>query len=140
MASTNVHPLIALLEQDKRYKLDAYQFVRDALDYAQSVMQMPTQEAGDSGRSVERHITGQQLCEAIRQYALQQYGFLAKAVLNSWGVYSTGDFGEIVYNLIRIKLMKKSKTDRREDFDDVYIFEGAFEPDFSTEEEDDVPF
>ena len=61
--------------------------------------------AGEEG---ERHITGQQLCEAIRKYALEQYGFMAKTVLNSWGVFSTGDFGEIVYNLIRIKHMKRS--------------------------------
>jgi len=139
MASTNVHPLVALLEQDKRYKLDAYQFVRDALDYAQTVIQMPTQDTGESSPSVERHITGQQLCEAIRLYAVEQYGLLAKAVLNSWGIYNTGDFGEIVYNLIRIKQMKKSKTDRREDFDNVYEFEGAFEPDFAVED-DECPF
>jgi len=139
MASTNVHPLIALLEQDKRYKLDAYQFVRDALDYAQSVIQMPTQDTGESSPSVERHITGQQLCEAIRLYAVEQYGLLAKAVLNSWGIHNTGDFGEIVYNLIRIKQMKKSKTDRREDFDNVYEFDGAFEPDFAVED-DECPF
>lgn len=139
MASPNVHPLIALLEQDKRYKLEAYQFVRDALDYAQTVIHMPTQDTGESNPSVERHITGQQLCEAIRLYAVEQFGFLAKAVLNSWGVYTTGDFGEIVYNLIRIKQMKKSKTDRREDFDDVYPFEGAFEPDFAVED-DECPF
>jgi len=139
MASTNVHPLIALLEQDKRYKLDAYQFVRDALDYAQSVIQMPTQDTGESSPSVERHITGQQLCEAIRLYAVEQYGLLAKAVLNSWGIHKTGDFGEIVYNLIRIKQMKKSKTDRREDFDNVYEFDGAFEPDFAVED-DECPF
>lgn len=139
MASPNVHPLIALLEQDKRYKLEAYQFVRDALDYAQTVIQMPTHDTGESNPSVERHITGQQLCEAIRLYAIEQFGFLAKAVLNSWGVHSTGDFGEIVYNLIRIKQMKKSKSDRREDFDDCYPFEGAFEPDFAVED-DECPF
>jgi|JI9StandDraft_2_1071091.scaffolds.fasta_scaffold09686_4 uncharacterized repeat protein (TIGR04138 family) len=139
MGNSNVHPLLALLEQDRRYKLEAYQFVRDALDYAQSVIQMPTQDTGESHPGVERHITGQQLCEAIRLYAVDQFGFLAKAVLNSWGVYNTGDFGEIVYNLIRIKQMKKSKTDRREDFDDVYPFEGAFEPDFAIED-DECPF
>jgi uncharacterized repeat protein (TIGR04138 family) len=51
---------------------------------------------------------------------------MAKTVLNSWGVNSTGDFGEIVYNLIAIKEMRKSEADRREDFDDVYDFEEAF--------------
>jgi len=45
-------------------------------------------------------------------------------------VHRTGDFGEIVYNLIRIKHMKKSELDRREDFDDAYEFATAFEPVF----------
>jgi uncharacterized repeat protein (TIGR04138 family) len=70
------------------------------------------------------------LCQAIREYAVDQYGYLAKTVLNSWGIHNTGDFGEIVYNLIRIKEMRKSKSDRREDFDDQYDFDTAFMPRF----------
>ena len=81
----------------------------------------------DAEPRVERHLTGQQLCEAIRQYAVEQYGYMAKVVLNSWGLHTTGDFGEIVYNLIRIGMMKKSESDRREDFDDCYDFDEAFQ-------------
>jgi uncharacterized repeat protein (TIGR04138 family) len=51
-------------------------------------------------------------------------------VLESWGVRTTGDFGEIVYNLIDIGLMKKSTSDRREDFDNVFDFTQAFEQEF----------
>jgi uncharacterized repeat protein (TIGR04138 family) len=81
-------------------------------------------------REPQRHVTGQDLCEAIRRYALRQYGYMAKTVLNSWGVCSTGDFGELVYNLIRIGRMRKTKEDRREDFDDQYDFRTAFQEDF----------
>ncbi|MEC8554421.1 MAG: Minf_1886 family protein [Planctomycetota bacterium] len=119
------HPIVELLEQDQRYDFEAYQFVRDALQYAQEIMQMPAEEG-----ATDSHISGQQLCEAIRLHGIEQFGFLSKLVLNSWGVYSTGDFGEIVYNLIRIKHMKKSDSDRREHFDDVYDFSEAFEPVF----------
>ena len=66
------------------------------------------------------------MCEAARQYALEQYGYMAKTVLNSWGIHSTGDFGEIVFNLIRIGQMRKTPHDRREDFDNVYDFDEAF--------------
>jgi uncharacterized repeat protein (TIGR04138 family) len=55
---------------------------------------------------------------------------MAKVVLNSWGVYTTGDFGEIVYNWIRLGEMKKSEHDRREDFDDVFDFNEAFQQHF----------
>ena len=125
--SDKIHPIVELLQQDQRYHIEAYQFVREALAYAQEILKMPSEAECGQG---EQHITGQQLCEAIRQYALEQYGFMAKTVLNSWGVFATGDFGEIVYNLIRIKHMKRSKSDRREDFDGVYDFANAFEPVF----------
>lgn len=125
-------PLAELFKHDKRYRIDAYAFVFDALNFAQKEMglgqQRPSEplEAGEveeASSGGERHITGQQLCEAIRQYAQQQYGYLAKCVLNSWGVHSTSDFGEIVFNLIRYKQMRKTKEDRREDFNDVFDFE-----------------
>ena len=86
----------------------------------------------------ERHLTGQQLCEALRQYALDQYGYMAKTVLNSWGLQTTSDFGEIVYNMIREKLMKKSETDRREDFDDVYGFDTALQQNYDISLPDDA--
>ncbi len=135
-----------LLQSDPRYKFEAYQFVREALAYAHEHLQVTEssqrvrQQPGSSSdepsppapASAGQHITGQQLCEACRQYGLQQYGYLTGMVLGSWGVHSTSDFGEIVYNLIRIEQMRKSESDRREDFDDVYSFETAFEPHFDT--------
>jgi uncharacterized repeat protein (TIGR04138 family) len=148
--SDSLHPLAELLRQDRRYKLDAYLFVFEALNYAQKVLGMGTETATSTGKKpakrpkpagkgkaaakgkptegeaepeTERHLTGQQLCEAIRQYALEQYGLMAKCVLNSWGVHQTGDFGEIVFNLIKIDQMRKTDQDRREDFDNVYDFD-----------------
>ena len=125
--SKQIHPLIRLLQEDRRYTIEAYQFVREALDYGQT--------GGVAGRKAslqtpptpgEAHLTGQQLCEAVRRFAIEQYGFMAKIVLNRWGIQSTSDLGEIVYNLIRILEMKKSDSDCREDFDNVYDFDDAF--------------
>ncbi|MEO1618285.1 MAG: Minf_1886 family protein [Planctomycetota bacterium] len=121
-----------LLKDDARYKYEAYQFIREALQFAHE--NGPELSTDSEEESVERprpkHITGQQLCQACRRYAVEQYGYLARMVLASWGVESTSDFGEIVYNLIRIEQMRKSDSDRREDFNDVYSFDGAFEPEF----------
>ena len=128
--------LLKLVESDQRYTLDAYLFVRDGLSYAQEVLQIPDKGAkGEEDVALEdpeddRHLSGQQLCHALRHYALDQYGYLAKTVLASWGVCSTSDFGEVVYNMIREKLMKKSESDRREDFDDVYDFDVALQKQF----------
>ena len=137
-----------LLREDPRYKLDAYILVYEGLAYAQKVLnwgtERPEEEIDPSTKSKapkhdqppaqrERHLTGQELSEAIRIYALQQYGMMARLVLNNLGIYRTGDFGEIVYNLIRIGEMGKTKDDRREDFDDVYDFEEAFDRAFKIE-------
>jgi uncharacterized repeat protein (TIGR04138 family) len=66
----------------------------------------------------------------MRRYAHQQYGYLAKQVLNHWGITSTGDFGEIVFNLIEIGQMRKTSDDRREDFDEVFDFDEGFRHSF----------
>ena len=128
-----------LLRQDRRYKLDAYAFVFESLRYGHEKLGMgapqPTErskprrsraagaEPPEDDDEAERHLTGQQLCEAIRQYALDQYGLMAKTVLNTWGVTKTGDFGEIVFNLIRVGQMRKTEHDRREHFDEVFDFD-----------------
>jgi uncharacterized repeat protein (TIGR04138 family) len=82
-------------------------------------------------KAAERHLTGQQLCEAARVYAMRQYGYLAKTVLGSWGITRTDDIGEIVYNMIAIGQMRKTRTDRREDFNDVYDFDEALSREYS---------
>ena len=132
------HPIAELLKEDDRYVFDAYVFVFEALNFAQNVLQMDEEtpvETTDEGledeeEQVERHITGQQLCEAIRKYALEQYGYMAKDVLGSWGIHATDDFGEIVFNLIRIEQMRKTPRDRLEDFQGVYDFDEAFRQGF----------
>ena len=128
-----------LLNQDKRFKLEAYQFIRESLQYAHEHLRTETDSpAAGLEKAGPHHVTGQELCEACRLYAIEQYGYLAKIVLANWGIHSTSDFGELVYNLIRIEQMRKSDSDRREEFDDVYAFDDAFEPefDFATNDED----
>jgi len=134
------HPISQVLKEDKRYKLEAYEFVRDSLSYAQEVMGLGVSDDRQEGESqaVERHLTGQQLCEASRRYALEQYGLMAKTVLKSWGIHGTTDLGEIVYNLIRIDMMKKSEHDRREDFDEVFDFDQGFDQKFEFTAPDEI--
>ena len=154
------HPLAKFIREDGRYRFDAYVFVFESLSYAQKYLNKgggPTVEdsddddsddgdvetdedddellgeidpAADNDDEPERHVTGQELCESIRLYALDQFGYMAKCVLNSWGVHETGDFGEIVFNLIRIGKMKRSESDQREDFDNVYEFDKVFQQRF----------
>ena len=111
-------------------ELTADELLADDLDDDLDLDEEPEEAPTDSPPRRAPHLTGQQLCQGIREYALEQYGLMAKIVLNSWGIRSTGDFGEIVYNLIAIGSMKKSPSDRREDFDNVYDFDEAFRQNF----------
>ena len=125
--------MFEIIENDSRYPVEAYQFVREALAYASDNMELDLQEfdrfSDEDNPAVERHFTGQQLCEAIRRYAINQFGYMAKVVLRTWNVDSTSCFGDLVYNMIDAEMMKKSESDRREDFNDVYEFEHVFEAD-----------
>jgi uncharacterized repeat protein (TIGR04138 family) len=51
-------------------------------------------------------------------------------VLNSWGIHGTSDFGEIVFNLIRIGQMRKTPSDTVIDFHDIYDFDVALKQQF----------
>jgi uncharacterized repeat protein (TIGR04138 family) len=104
------------------------------LTYAQEVLGLghSAGEASDTELAgVVRHVTGQQLCLALKRLAHEQYGYMAKLVLATWGIRSTSDFGEIVYNLIKIGEMSKSDDDRREDFDEVFDFDEALVRDYA---------
>ena len=135
--SDEPHALHQLLGKDTRYHVDAYVFVREALAFAADSLELGSandvsdvaDEEVEQNRR-ERHLSGQQLCEAIRQYALKQYGYMSKIVLNGWGVTETSDFGEIVYNMIEVGIMKKSSKDKKSHFDDVFEFDDAFEQRF----------
>lgn len=111
-----------ICKEDPRYDRRAYDFVRLGLDYAAKEMtKRDTERARNS-----RHVTGQELSLGLRQYALDQYGPLAKTVLAAWGIQACEDFGEIVYNLIEYGLLSKTESDKKEDFAGVYTFDEAF--------------
>jgi uncharacterized repeat protein (TIGR04138 family) len=106
--------LKAVASSDGRYPLDAYRFVYQALDHTLR------------GIGCKRHVTGRELCEGIRDLALEQFGALAVMVFDRWGVRKTADFGAIVFNLVAAELMSRSENDSPADFDDVFDFREAF--------------
>ena len=109
-----------ILAKDSRYPREAYQFVREGLDYTQHKM------ARMSGAKEPRHVTGRELTDGMRQYALETYGPMAGLLLDEWGIRSTEDFGEIVFNLVENNLLAKTEKDTRDVFAGGYDFEEAF--------------
>jgi uncharacterized repeat protein (TIGR04138 family) len=76
------------------------------------------------------HISGQTLCHGLKQRAIENWGRLAKLVLNQSGVHSTNDYGQIVYLMIKHKWMRAQPSDSPEDFYDVYDFDTVFKDQF----------
>lgn len=108
-----------IVARDPRYDRAAYLFVREALEFTQKRVQRAAK-----GRL--RHVTGQELLEGIRAYALEEFGPMAKLVLNEWGIHTCEDFGEIVFNMVDAQVLAKTDQDSREDFRDGYDFDEAF--------------
>src|SRR6185295_10255092 len=119
-----------ILRKDPRYQRDAYHFVREALDHTQKTVAKATREGGRQDTDEERHVTGAELLEGIRVHALGQFGPMTLTVLQEWGLRRCEDFGEIVFNMIEIKSLKKTDQDTREDFKPGYDFEEAFRQPF----------
>lgn len=99
---------------DPRYKADSYEFVMQALYFTQ--------------KKIKRngHISGKELLEGIRDFAIEQYGVMARTVLEHWGITKTQDFGSIVFNLVDKKILSRTEADSIDDFKDVYDFKIAF--------------
>ncbi|MBX3394989.1 MAG: hypothetical protein KF841_06440 [Phycisphaerae bacterium] len=77
-------------------------------------------------QKLNRHVEGSELCWGLRDLALEKWGAMAPAVLNSWGIFRTLDFGRMVFALVENNLLQKQPEDRIEDFQNVFDFEAAF--------------
>ncbi len=112
-----------ILARDERYAREAYLFVREALDHTQKMIGRPP-------RNEIRHVSGGQLLEGARDYALNHFGPMALTVLEEWGIRSCEDVGEIVFNMVETNLLAKTEEDTREDFKGKFSFEEAFRKPF----------
>ena len=111
--------LDSIIASDSRYARDAYVFLRDALDYTTK------QQKKIKGTSV-RHVSGPELLEGVRQYALKEFGPMVMTVFGYWGLHACEDIGHMVFNLIGAGIFGKTDEDSIEDFKNVYQFEDVF--------------
>ena len=138
MSTGHNSELLELARSDDRFACEAYEFLGFALAYTQKQLGKAPLPSGEKGEHDMKtyHVTGQQLLEGIREFALQQFGMMAPVVFRLWGVQRTSDFGEMVYRLIDAGLWHKSPDDRLGDFEDLYDFDEVFVRDFKFDEED----
>ncbi|MCP4376046.1 MAG: hypothetical protein GY794_07725 [bacterium] len=116
-----------VIRKDGRYPLEAYAFLHDALGHAVSdVYGSDVPLAQDPEAEGAHHVSGEQLCYAMRDLAIERWGRLAEPVLSKWNIHATIDLGNMVYLLVDNLFMRKTDDDSVEDFRDVYLFKDAF--------------
>jgi uncharacterized repeat protein (TIGR04138 family) len=140
--------LARVTAQDSRYSIEAYAFVLESLNLARQRKLKERERQREQAREARArkearreqakeaegkpddsgHVNGRELCEAARRLALHHYGLMAILVLEQWGIRSTSDIGELVYNLIASGDLDKTPTDRRSDFDDVFDLAAELQP------------
>ncbi|MFC1497112.1 Minf_1886 family protein [Verrucomicrobiota bacterium] len=115
-----------IISKDPRYDAEAYSFTREAVDFTVKTLDKPIE-------GPDRHISGRELLDGIRQYALQEFGPMALTVFRIWGINNTSDFGEMVFALVDSGVLGKTEQDNKEDFANGYDFNEAFAKPFLPE-------
>ena len=103
-----------ICQKDSRYKEGAYEFVMESLHYTQKKLHR------------SHHVTGGELLDGIKELLLNKFGPMTLTVLNHWGIQSTQDFGNIVFNLVENRVLSKTVEDCLEHFRDRFNFDETF--------------
>lgn len=116
-----------------RYPMDAFLFVQRGLDFTVNRLHGEAEDElfGDiepAEYESQRHVSGQDLCAGLRDFAIKEYGLLARTVLRRWNITSCRDFGQMVFAMVDGGLMRKTEDDTIHDFNNVFDFASAFEP------------
>ena len=106
-------------DQDNRFGKGAYYFIREALDHTLKCMEKNNQDKGG-------HVSGNELLEGIREYALERFGPMTLTLMDHWNIRKCRDFGEIVFNLVEHGILGRTENDSLEDFEGGYDFQQAF--------------
>lgn len=114
--------LLAARRRDTRYRLAAYRFVlTEGIEFTM-------REHLGIPRGEYRHMTGREIAEGLRELALREFGPLAYDVWKWWGITTTRDWGEVIFNMIAVGLLNANEDDHPEDFDDIYDVREALSP------------
>ncbi len=110
--------VVAILKRDSRFDAHAYFFLKDALDFT-------LKRSAEANGGQARHVSGPDLLQGFREFALEQFGPMAATLMTEWGVRKCQDVGDMVFLLIDEQVFGKQDTDRREDFSEIFDFEDA---------------
>ncbi len=127
--------LSTVAARDSRYAIEGYLFVFDALEFTRGLR---NERGSDAFRTesttllsdeVAEHVTGRELCLGVCRLSRAQFGLLAWSILTEWGIRTTADLGEIVFNLIAAGDLETTPSDSRADFDRLFDLEETLRAD-----------
>lgn len=110
--------VVSILKRDKRFDPHAYFFLKDALDFT-----LKRIAEGNGGQA--RHVSGPELLEGYRDFALVQFGPMASTLMTEWGIRKCQDVGDMVFQLIEEQVFGKQESDKKEDFSEAFDFEAS---------------
>ncbi len=117
------------------YAVDAFLFVQRGLEFTvrrihgeEPARAVYEDDPATPDTPHSRHISGQELCLGLCDFAKREYGLMARSVLARWRVQRSEDFGRIVFAMVDGGLMHKTQEDTIADFIDVFSFDEAFSP------------
>lgn len=108
-----------IINRDARFDVDAYHFLKQALDHTVSEI---AKNAPDSSQ----HVTAADLLLGFRDLALKEFGPMAGPLFAEWGITCCSDIGDMVFLLISEGMFGKQDSDSRDDFVELYDFDQAF--------------
>lgn len=115
--------IVALTRDDPRYAYEAYEFVCEAVTFTQERLGRLPEE--DDDPDADYHVTGAELARGACELAVLEFGMMAPTVFRLWGINSTDDIGQLVFNLIRANRLSKSDRDEPDDFHDLFDLDRA---------------
>ena len=109
--------------KDDRLGKGAYYFIREALDHTLKKLEK-------ADRTNKGHVSGNELLNGIRDYALDRFGPMTMTLMEHWNISKCRDFGDIVFNLVDHGILGRTENDSLDDFEGGYNFKEAFEHPF----------
>jgi uncharacterized repeat protein (TIGR04138 family) len=100
---------------DSRYGRDGYAFVMDSLDFTMRLI------------GERRHVSAAELVRGLCAHAKERFGLMAYTVLSTWGIKTSDDVGELVFQLIGAGVLSRQEGDERSDFNHVMDFRDALD-------------
>jgi len=113
--------LDAVIRRDARYDREAYVFLRDALEFT-----LKKRRSKSSRKDEPSDVPTAELLDGFRLYALKEFGPMSRLVLESWGVRSCEDVGNLVFNLVDAGVFSKTDRDTPDEFRNGFDFDEAF--------------